>query len=87
MMAISKISAEHEGLLAGFHSSWQIVQHGSAHHLRLHLANLRTARAVCLHLAEEMDHLIKLAESKLEEHASLEKSLAEFEKSVNGRAV
>jgi hypothetical protein len=34
-----------------------------------------------------MDHLIKLAESKLEEHASLEKSLAEFEKSVNGRAV
>ena len=47
------MTKEHEGLLAGFHSAWSIVQHGSPHYIRLHLTNLKTTRAVRLHLAEE----------------------------------
>jgi hypothetical protein len=74
----------HEGLLSGFHSSWHIVQHGSAHHIRLHLTNLKTARAVCLHLAAELDHLIKLAELKLAEHESLDRDVRAFEKACTG---
>lgn len=81
-----RITKEHEGLLAGFHSAWSLVQHGSAHHIRLHLTNLKTTRAVCLHLAEELDHLIKLAEAKLEEHASLDRDVAGFEKYCTGRS-
>lgn len=73
-----------EALLAGFHSTWTLVQHGSAHHVRLHLANLKTARTVCLHLAAELDHLIKLAETKLTEHESLDRDVAGFEKSCTG---
>jgi hypothetical protein len=80
-----QISTEHEGLLAGFHSSWSLVQHSSAHHVRLHLANLRTARTVCMHLAAELDHLIKLAELKLAEHDSLDRDVAGFEKACTGR--
>jgi hypothetical protein len=84
-MTEKQISTQHEGLLAGFHSSWSLVQHGSAHHLRLHLANLRTARTVCQHLAEELDHLIRLAEAKLAEHASLDRDVAGFERMCTGR--
>jgi|HubBroStandDraft_4_1064222.scaffolds.fasta_scaffold502783_1 hypothetical protein len=74
----------HEGLLAGFHSSWQLVQHGSAHHIRLHLANLKTARTVCLHIAADLDRLIKMAETKLSEHESLDRDVAGFEKACTG---
>lgn len=74
------------GLLVGFHSAWSLVQDGSAHHLRLHLTNLKTARLVCLHLAEELDHLIKLAERKLAEHESLHRDVAGFEKHCTGRS-
>jgi hypothetical protein len=81
------LTTEHQGLLAGFHSSWSLVQNGSAHHIRLHLANLRTAKTVCLHLAEEIDHLIKLAEAKLAEHESLNRDVAGWEKVCTGRAL
>jgi deoxyribose-phosphate aldolase len=74
-----------EGLLIGFHSTWSLVQHGSAHHIRLHLTNLKTARSVCLHIAAELDHLIKLAELKLAEHESLERDVRGFEKACTGR--
>jgi hypothetical protein len=73
-----------EGLLIGFTSTWQLVQHGSAHHVRLHLSNLKTARSVCLHIAAELDHLIRLAESKLAEHESLDRDVRGFEKACSG---
>jgi hypothetical protein len=76
----------HTGILAGFHSAWHVVEHGSAHHIRLHLTNLKTARTVCLHLAEELDHLIKLAEAKLTEHESLDRDVAGFEKYCTGQS-
>jgi hypothetical protein len=74
------------GLLAGFSSAWQLVQHGSEHHIRLHLTNLKTARAVCLHLAADLDKLIRLAELRLEEHASLARDVRAFEKHCVGPA-
>jgi hypothetical protein len=80
-----KMEKSHEGILKGFHSSWSLVQHGSEHHLRLHLANLRTARLVCQHIAEELDHLIKLAELKLAEHESLNRDVKGFQKNCTGQ--
>ena len=35
---MSTLTTPHDGLLAGFRSAWALVEHGSAHHLRLHLA-------------------------------------------------
>jgi hypothetical protein len=78
-MATTTVNHEH-GLLAGFHSAWSLVQHGSVRHINMHLANLKAARAVCLHLADDLDHLIKLAEAKLAEHEQLEKNVAAFDK-------
>ena len=75
-----------KGLLAGFHNAWMLVEHGSAHHLRLHLTNLKTARAVCLHLAADLDKLIRVAETKLAEHDSLDRDVRAFEKHCTGRS-
>jgi hypothetical protein len=85
-MDTKPLSTEHAGPLAGLHASWQIVQHGSSHHVRLHLANLQTARAVCLHITQELDRLIKMAEAKLAEYDDLESSVSAFEKTCAGRS-
>jgi len=82
---MSTLTTAHDGLLVGFRSAWALVEHGSAHHLRLHLANLRTVREVCVHLASELDELIALAEKKLAEHESLDRDVRAFEKVCTGR--
>lgn len=78
------MSTTDKGLLGGFTSAWHLVQHGSAHHIRLHLTNLKTARAVCLHLVVDLDHLIAQAEAKLAEHESLDRDVRAFEKHCIG---
>ena len=83
-MATSSVSKHDTGLLAGFHSAWSLVQHGSAHHIRIHLANLKTAREVCSHLVVELDQLIKLAEERLAEHEAIEQGIRDFEKNISG---
>lgn len=50
---VNASTTTHEGLLAGFHGAWAFVHHGSAPQIRLQLSNLKTARTVCLHLAED----------------------------------
>jgi hypothetical protein len=75
---------QHEALLAGFHSTWTLVQNGASHHIRLHLTNLRTARAVCQHIADELDHLIKLAEDKLKDYESLDRDIRGWQKACTG---
>lgn len=83
---MSTLTTPHDGLVIGFRSAWALVEHGSTHHVRLHLANLRTAREVCLHLATELDELIALAEKKLAEHESLDRDVRAFEKACTGRS-
>ena len=65
-------AAHDNGLLAGFHSSWSIVQHSGPLHIRMHLANLRCARNVCQHLTTELDHLIRLAEAKIAHYEAVD---------------
>ena len=45
---------------------------------------LKTARAVCLHLVVDLDHLIAQAEAKLAEHESLDRDVRAFEKHCIG---
>lgn len=75
-------------LLAGFRSSSELLHRSEApvHLWRLHLANLKAARAVCQHLADELDKLIGLAEVKVAEHDALQQSIAEFERTICGKA-
>lgn len=80
------MSTQNDALLAGFHSTWHLVEHSSEHHLRLHLANLKTAKIVLTHLAAELDHLINVCEQKLAEHASLNRDVAAWEKVCTGRS-
>ena len=67
--------AHDNGLLAGFHASWSIVQHSGPLHIRMYLANLRCARNVCQHLTDDLDKLIRLAETKIAHYEDVDAAM------------
>ena len=74
MKTTHQVEAVHpdHALLAGFHASWQIIQHSGPLHLRMYLANLLAARSAMLHLAHEIDKLIAAVEGKLAHYEAVD---------------